>query len=300
LEWAMENGKVKEAARMISSIDYFLYYKDRQVEGYRWFKRVLARSEAIPQVHQPRILLGAGRLAWVNSEASQSRNFFEKGLTLAQEMGDRRNEGWLLINLSTSLIDQPEEHEAAIRLCREGLMILREIDEKPGIAQGLNMLGELARATGDYARAGQMYEECIAVSQETGETFRQVMGLGNLAFVATHEEDYDRARNLLFSAIQRWRELGSWHGMTTGMAYLAGPLAGLGEPEKAARLLGASDALLAARGFDINLSDQHEYAKYVAEVKFQLDETTFEAAYAEGKAMTLEQAVAYALDDERY
>jgi ribosomal protein L10 len=50
-------------------------------------------------------------------------------------------------------------------------------------------------------------------------------------------------------------------------------------------------------GFDHQPSDQQEVAKYFADIKSQLDEATFDAAYAEGQAMNLEQAVAYALDE---
>jgi hypothetical protein len=51
-------------------------------------------------------------------------------------------------------------------------------------------------------------------------------------------------------------------------------------------------------GFGHQIADQHEIAKYIADVRAQLDEATFEAAYAEGQAMTLEEAVAYALSDD--
>jgi hypothetical protein len=78
---------------------------------------------------------------------------------------------------------------------------------------------------------------------------------------------------------------------------MAGALGKLGESKKAARLLGASDALMAEMGFDHQPSDLPEMAKFSADVKSQLDEATFNAAYAEGQAMNLAQAVAYALDE---
>jgi tetratricopeptide (TPR) repeat protein len=257
----------------------------------------LEKKETIPVERLPKFLLGAGRLAWVNGELATSRSFFQQGLSLAVELGDRYNEAWLLIYFASCSIDQPDEYEEAVKQCKQGLAMFRDLNEKPGIAQGLNILGELARAIGDYSRAGQIYEETMLASQETGETYRQIMALSNLAFVAIHDGDYVRAKDLELSAIKRWREVGSWHGVTTSMAFLAGSLARLGEPEKAARLLGAAETLLAWKGFDFHMSDQHEIAKYRADVHSKLDEASFETAYAEGQAMTLEQAVAYALDE---
>jgi hypothetical protein len=52
----------------------------------------------------------------------------------------------------------------------------------------------------------------------------------------------------------------------------------------------------AGMGFDHQPSNLPEIAKYFADVKSQLDEATFNAAYSEGQAMSLDQAVAYALD----
>ena len=125
------------------------------------------------------------------------------------------------------------------------------------------------------------------------------MMLGNLGYVAYEEGDYKRVRDLNASLLRQSYKIGSRQWAMGGLATLAGPLGKLGEPEKGARLLGASSALMAGMGIDYQLGDLQEIAKYTADVKSQLDEATFEAAYAEGEAMTLEQAVAYALEDER-
>jgi hypothetical protein len=103
------------------------------------------------------------------------------------------------------------------------------------------------------------------------------------------------ARDLNESFLVHINEIGLKHMAIAGIGSAAGPLGKLGKLEKAARLLGASAALMAGMGGDHQSGDQHEIAKYTAEVRAQLDEATFDAAYAEGQAMTLEQAMAYAL-----
>jgi hypothetical protein len=69
-------------------------------------------------------------------------------------------------------------------------------------------------------------------------------------------------------------------------------------PEKAVRLLGASEALLGTMGLVLQAGEQFEIERYVRAVREQLDETTFQAARAEGHAMSAEKAVAYALATE--
>ena len=77
---------------------------------------------------------------------------------------------------------------------------------------------------------------------------------------------------------------------------LAGVAGRQGQPERAARLLGAAEALGEALYEPPRSGSRIHFELYVAAARAQLDEATFEAAWAEGRAMTLEQAVAHALE----
>lgn len=296
--WALENNKVEAAARLVSSIEYFLTYIDQYVEGYAWIKRVLGSGATIQDQYQLKLLTAASRLAWVDYDRSQYKRFCTEALSLAREMNDKHGEARALIELGISSINEPEAFEEAVGQAEAGLVKFRELDDEPWIAQTLNILGELARTAGDYDRAQELYEECMALSRKTGEIIRQAFMLENLAYVAYHQGEYARARDLAVRDIKQWSEIGGRQGLCVGLTGLAGPLGKLGEPEKAARLLGVSAALLAERGLDHQPSDQHEITKYTADVRAQLDEATFKVAWAEGQAMTLDAAVTYALEGE--
>jgi hypothetical protein len=87
-------------------------------------------------------------------------------------------------------------------------------------------------------------------------------------------------------------------GLPEVIAGFAGVASGMGQPERAARLLGASEALNIAHGSIFEPADQAEYDRILEHVRAQLDESTFSAAFAIGKAMTLEQAIAHALGED--
>lgn len=296
--WALENNKVEAAARLVSSIEYFLTYMDQYVEGYAWIKRVLGSGATIQDQYQLKLLTAASRLAWGDYDRSQYKRFCTEALSLAREMNDKHGEARALIELGISSINEPEAFEEAVGQAEAGLVKFRELDDEPWIAQTLNILGELARTAGDYDRAQELYEECMALCRKTGEIIRQAFMLENLAYVAYHQGEYARARDLAVRDIKQWSEIGGRQGLCVGLTGLAGPLGKLGESEKAARLLGVSAALLAERGLDHQPSDQHEVTKYTADVRAQLDEATFKVAWAEGQAMTLDAAVTYALEGE--
>jgi hypothetical protein len=92
-------------------------------------------------------------------------------------------------------------------------------------------------------------------------------------------------------------DIGAMHQALSGIASLAGPLCKLGKSDKAAQLLGASTLLLVELGADFDPVNKPFITEYTADVRAQLGEAVFEAAWAEGQAMTLEQAIAYALDE---
>jgi hypothetical protein len=80
---------------------------------------------------------------------------------------------------------------------------------------------------------------------------------------------------------------------------LAGLAAYQHQPERSARLLGAAAALREAINAPlVHVDDMRDYSRFVSATQAQLDEAPFAMAWAEGQAMTLEQAIAYALEDE--
>jgi non-specific serine/threonine protein kinase len=294
--WAMGSQYFSRAARLCSSLVYYFRYKDHLAEGYRWFDRVLVERDSLSPRQQVRLLLGAAMLAWF-IDISRSKLLSQQALEMARELGNGSLEAWSLIQLAMTSIDQFEEYEQAIGQCQHGLELFQDLDEKPGMAVAYNNLGELARMAGDYGRAQEAYESCLAICIETGETIRQNLMLANLAFVAYDEEDYGRARELGASFTQQMHEVGSIMAVSCGLAVVAGAESKMGNAEKAARLLGAASALLSETGVVYHPYDIPEIIKYTDDVKAQLDEVAYESALSEGQAMTADQAISYALEE---
>ncbi len=182
--------------------------------------------------------------------------------------------------------------DAAYAMTEEGLSLFRELNHKPGISQALNIIGELARFAGDDERAKRAYEECLVVSQETGEARRVRFMIGNLSFVAQHQRDYQRARELAEQALRLSLELNNKLDIADVLAGFAGIIGVTGQPERAARLLGAWDATLERLGAVPQPVNRPEHERNIAAVRAQLAPATFEAAWAEGRTLSLDQALA--------
>ncbi len=246
------------------------------------------------------ILRAASRIAYIYGDLVHSKMYAQKALALAQKLGDRQNEAWSYTYMAVASINSIDRKVIAegIMHGEVGLDLFGQLDDKTGMAQALTNLAILANEAGDYDRAQEAIEEGLSVCQETGEILRQSLLLSNLALTVYHKGQYDHSKRLQQQYVRQMFEIGARHQALTGIASMAGPLNKLGESEKAARLLGASTLLLVELGADFDPVDKPFITEFTADVRAQLDEATFEAAYAEGQAMTLEEAVACALSDD--
>ena len=172
----------------------------------------------------------------------------------------------------------------------------RSLGDKLGQAYTLSALGDVARMAEDYELAAARYDECLALYRELGLEADIPATLHNLGYVALTQGETAKARTLHTESLQGHSRLGNKAGMieaVTGLAAVAGQQ---GDQAKAARLLGAVEALRAACGAPLWPGERMEVERYTAELRRALDETKLTAAWAEGHALTLDEAVEIALE----
>jgi predicted ATPase/DNA-binding CsgD family transcriptional regulator len=293
LEWSLRGGDVTLGVRLAGALCVFWHGNGYHVEGRRWTQQLLERLDEVSLVYQPKFLINAGYLAFLR-DLEAGKPLFVRALDTARDLGDRLQMAWALALLGYTMLGEPQK---ATPIVEEGLALFRELNHQPGIALALNIIGEIARFNHDDNLARRAYEECLMVSQQAGESLRIVFTYHNLAFIALHEDEAERARDLARQGLGFSRAVNNRMQLAESLAILAGALGGLGQPRQAARLLGASESALERLGALYEPSDKWEIDDIIAAVRAQLDEATFQAAWAEGRELRLEQAVAQALDE---
>jgi non-specific serine/threonine protein kinase len=293
LEWTLGDGDVALGVRLAGAIGLFWYGKGYHVEGIRWTQLLLERLDETPAIYHPKFLLSAGRMAWMVDLDAATR-LFVRALAVSRDLGDQLQAAWALAFQGYVMMREPE---AALAIAETSLTMFREMNHQPGVAQALNIIGELARISGDDQRAKRAYEECLTVCQQTGEALRICYNYVNLAYVAQHEKDHERALGLVRHALLLSRNMNDARDIASFLVTFAGSIAALGQLQRAARLLGASEAALERMGAFHQPTDKPEMTRIIAEVRAQLDDTTFQTALAEGREMTLEQAMENALKE---
>ena len=165
------------------------------------------------------------------------------------------------------------------------------------MAQVLNALGDVARHQGEYERARDLYDEglaCFRVLEARGA----IAGLlHNLGYVSLHQQDAARATELFAESLSLFRDAGDRRGLAECLAGLAAVAAVAMQPVRAAQLFGASEALLEAIGARLSASNLDDYERNLATARQSLDAAAFAVAWSAGRAMSPEQAIAFASED---
>jgi predicted ATPase/DNA-binding CsgD family transcriptional regulator len=287
LEWSLSQGDVSLGVRLSGAIWLFWFAYGHHAEGQQWTQRLLMRLDETPEAHHAKFLIAAGNMA-MTGDLSAARPLFLNALELSRRLGDKPNVAWSLAHIATLRSSEIE----AMAIAEEALALFRALGHQPGIAHALNVIGEIARFGGDDARARRAYEECLEVCLKTGETRRVAIIHFNLAFLAQHEGDYAGALDATRHALHIAHDMNNRGEMAWGLPIVAGCMVALGQPQQAARLLGTSESFLERLGAFILPADKQEFDRIRAEVRTLLGTAAFEVALAEGRQMTLEQAVA--------
>jgi len=233
-------------------------------------------------------------LAWLHGEQTTARALHAESLALFRELGER----WP-IALSLRALGDDELYlnacERAVPLLEESLQLFRELGDQFWYGDALLCLGYAARLQGDDARAAACYAESLALFRD----LRHVWGIAGtqlaLGWLAQAQGDAPRAAACFAESLVRYQELGHREGISLCLAGSAGAAGSLGQPVRAAQLFGAAEGLRVRIGALAQPIERAVYAESVASVRAQLNQATFAAAWAEGRALTMEQAIAEAL-----
>jgi predicted ATPase/DNA-binding CsgD family transcriptional regulator len=298
LTWSLRGEDPAYGLRLVGSLLYFWYYDGHIFEGHKWAKLALDRSAGAEPVLRAGVLRTAGNLEPHFGDLARSKHLLRQALEIYRKLDETREVAWCLAQLAGNHLEDEADLERGYAMAQESLASFRELDELPGMAYAYNVLGELARLREDYDVAEEYYRACLMAATETGETLRVPMQYGNLSYLAYHRQDFPEAVALVRKALRLFQEMDSEYGVLTTLGLLTGPLATLGEPERAARLLSASETMLAAMGAKRQVTDVPELAFYTAQIRAQLGEARFKEEWEAGARLSLQQVIDLAFSGE--
>jgi predicted ATPase/DNA-binding XRE family transcriptional regulator len=275
-----------------------------------------------------------GGIARERSEWAVAEDHFEECLSIARTLDDRGRIANALSGLGVVARWQGRLEVAQVHY-EEVLEINRSQGDLSSVATDLNNLARIAQMSGDLHRARAGFEEALAIFRRLGNKFPTDLLLSSLAEVVRRLGDLPTARRHAEEALALALEIGDRLGVAyaytclTPIARELGDLATAwacatanlelardvnnpqrvvpalwqaaacaqvtGQATYAVRLFSAVTALVTATNYPLGPSLEQERAAYLAALGATLDDDAFAAAWAEGRAMTADDAVAYAL-----
>jgi predicted ATPase len=300
LEWSRTEADGTTTLRLVLALDW----KHSVSEARFWVTEALAPraggasgpDTAASRPLRARALEMLGSIAGWQDDLATAQQAHEESLALLRELGDTGSIAGAMSSLGR-VVAWRGDYERSGALVEESLALFRQLEDSGGINECFFFMGNLAYLQGNLRRASECWQEALTLARQRDDTWLVAMSLFHLGIVALDQGDHGRAGAYLAESLTLWRNIGWQWAALHALEVCAGLAAAQGAGRKAARLFGADEALRETLGLGILAIWRDRYQRALAAARALLDDATFAAAWAEGRAMTLEQAITEALSD---
>jgi ATP/maltotriose-dependent transcriptional regulator MalT len=301
MRWLLRRGESELVARLGWALWLFWGIRSHLDEGRRSMERALSARGSVSMTASARAkaLFVGGMMSNYQGEHLSAEPLVQESLRLFKELGDKVGTAYALSNVGYVALGRGR-YRQAIAVIEEAADRFLEVGEKWGAAIEFGFLAVAWRNQGDHERAKGLAERALTISREIGERQATTSALYTLAILAQAEGEDERAKDLFEEGLKLSAELGNEADVAHCLEGLASMYGAEGKIVRAARLWGAAEALLEKLEDAVYtyVPDRALHRSRVAAASSQLDEAAWAAAWTEGRVMSPQQAVEYALEQE--
>jgi predicted ATPase/transcriptional regulator with XRE-family HTH domain len=296
LDWAIETGQTEKALQLARNLWWFWSKRSEFNEGRQWLERVISLHEAslFPNLYAD-VLTQLAHHACLQIGVKEAKPFVEQALAIARTQDNRQTLANTLMVFGIVLTYE-ENFSAARSALEESITLFREVQDQWGYAVVLMSLGFSAYKRDDRATALELAEQALAAFRELGDQYFQSVCLYETGNLRAKQGEWEEGLAKLRESLRLSHELGSRYEIAGGLFRLAETEQQLGQPVRAVRLYCAAKNVYDSIGA-WHQDDDLKLEQYLAPCRLALGESDFAEAVAQGRAMTTEQAIAYALED---
>jgi predicted ATPase len=275
---------------------YFLALRGLFREALTHIQRALGTARREPALDQAELLYGAGYTALRTGDLQAAERWSEQRLALGRARGDRQviARSLLMVGLA---VEEQGELERAATLHLEAAEAARACGDTLTPALAALNLGNIALRTGNATAARTHFQHALELHREQLNAGGEANALVCLSQAALAEDDTNAAAALLDNALRLESTLGDREVIFACLLGSAEVAARRGETARAARLVAAADALGRETGYNAPPIESEQRVRVAT--FFDGNDDLLVAAESEGRAFTLDEAIAYALAHER-
>ena len=294
LEWNLEQGRLDDADRLATALVPFWIASKRIDEGQAWFERAIPEPGADPR--RARAEYDYGYLAFFAGHYELAGTRFADARRHAAERGDADVLALALAGSArVALNADPAE---AVRLLREAIEVTSDLPDSDGRSSANHVLGVALQMAGDLEGARDVMSARLQHAREGGNDFVVAVESANLSMVERKLGNLDGAQALSLEALRTVSRLGDEMAIPWVINGLAAVTAAQGRLQRAATLIGVAESLLEQAGGEWPADEREQYEGALAAVTAGLSPSAINSARAAGSAMSLDDAVTYALATE--
>jgi predicted ATPase/serine/threonine protein kinase len=257
---------------------------------------LLVRREFDDAQRRARSLTQCGIIATERGRYDYARSVLEEGLVVARQSGSPFNLIHSLHGLAR-LLEYSGDLSAARSCLEECIDVVHSIGHRIGLVSLAPRLGEVMRLQGDLERAETMLSQALAVAEELEDSGHAGISYLSLGRVAVDRGELDRGMELFAKVIALREVRSNLSGIVDVLESCAQVHALRGELSRALCLAEATTAWWDTHGWVRHRIYQTEMDRWINEIRARMSEEEIADAVARGRAMTLDQAVVYALSE---
>jgi predicted ATPase/class 3 adenylate cyclase len=219
----------------------------------------------------------------------------EEGLAAATESSDKVAVGLPLAMYAQVYGVMTGDFQKAWADMEQGRALLKEGGDDWGSTMAFLSASMIAKFRGDYAEARKRFLAIEPLFRDLGDQHRTNMVKSELAHIERYEGHYAAAKAMYRETITEWQRIGHRAAVAHQLECFASLAMQDEQPERAARLFGAAEALRERIGIEMTIPEHEEYERTISVLRSGMDPSTFAAAWAEGRALGMDQAIDFAV-----
>ena len=293
LEWARASGRIDDGLRLGHAWFFVFVIRDIQGELVGWLESLLERVSP----YGNSVIQGRAWVDVTNIHVRQAEwDAATLALSRAELIGQLQEDAQLLADMArwasgfAQLRGDFQLARSAHEKWRNLVMTNNLMTAEKLVSGEAFWLGGIALSEHDYVQAEQYYRQYLSSLDPTNKndvsTTARMLG-----YALLYQGKWAAAHPWFLKSLEDNHAIGTLIGVTACIAACGAVALASGRPAQAARLYGAVETITRKIGTPLMTSDVQEMQRNLADVRQQLNETAYLGAWAEGQAMSFEQAI---------
>ena len=336
LDWLFESRNLDWGLRLCMALFRFWDMREHLTEGRARLESILRLAGETHTPERARVLVFLGALTTAQGDYPAAAGFLKDSLSLYEQLGDQWGIGASFNALAVSDRDRGNyasaennferslacwrslEDQLAVARCLHNLAnvvrvrgdyqrahqalgectaIFEQLGDRSGAAWSINQQGDIQRERGDVAGARALYKRALFVFREAGDRWGAARCLTDLGAIDCEQEEYESAHASYREALETFAALGHRRGIARALEGCGCLAITRGEAARALKLCGAAARLRRQIGAPLPPAEQSNLDQKLRLAWKSLGEPEGKSAWAEGCALSLEEAIRYSLEE---